>query len=253
MRLSARIALSSLLAVRDRRRGQRTRHRLAGRPAAERRWAIPARGRRGQQPDLGASDQAERKPRGGGGKPRSLRGNEPVSIAVHEDIVYVANAGDGGNNYTGFTLNRGGHLRPLPDSTFSLPDGLALLRSPTLSRCIFRERVGRRPTRISGGGRRIRTETAGPAARGDKRRAPAADTEAARFLIPSDARSVGRSTIPRSFTGGNPQTHEFAAQSGRPRSPASAVSRRHTARASSGARLMLRGDCAKLGSDWKTH
>jgi hypothetical protein len=35
----------------------------------------------------------------------------------------VANAGDGGNNYTGFTLNPGGRLRPLPGSTVSLPDG----------------------------------------------------------------------------------------------------------------------------------
>ena len=57
------------------------------------------------------------------GSPVASGGNEPVSIAVHEDIVYVANAGDGGSNYTGFTLNRGGHLRPLADSTFSLPDG----------------------------------------------------------------------------------------------------------------------------------
>ena len=63
------------------------------------------------------------------GSPVASGGNEPVSIAVHEDIVYVANAGDGGSNYTGFTLNRGGHLRPLPDSTFSLPDG----SSPAMS------------------------------------------------------------------------------------------------------------------------
>ena len=57
------------------------------------------------------------------GSPVASGGNEPVSIAVHEGIVYVANAGDGGSNYTGFTLNRGGHLRPLADSTFALPDG----------------------------------------------------------------------------------------------------------------------------------
>jgi 6-phosphogluconolactonase len=58
-----------------------------------------------------------------GGGPVSSGGNEPVSIAVHGSLVYVANAGNGGSNYTGFTLNPGGHLRPLADSTISLPDG----------------------------------------------------------------------------------------------------------------------------------
>jgi 6-phosphogluconolactonase len=50
-------------------------------------------------------------------------GNTPVSIAVHGNLVYVANAGDGGADYTGFTLNDGGHLTALPNSTVSLPDG----------------------------------------------------------------------------------------------------------------------------------
>lgn len=45
----------------------------------------------------------------------------PVSIAVHDSLVYVANAGAAGSNYTGFTLNAGGHLRALPGSTVSLP------------------------------------------------------------------------------------------------------------------------------------
>jgi 6-phosphogluconolactonase (cycloisomerase 2 family) len=58
-----------------------------------------------------------------GGGPVSSGGNKPVSIAVHDNLVYVANAGDGGSNYTGFTLNSGGHLRPLAGSTVSLPDG----------------------------------------------------------------------------------------------------------------------------------
>jgi 6-phosphogluconolactonase len=53
----------------------------------------------------------------------SSNGVEPVSIAVHGRLVYVANAGDGGSNYTGFTLNAGGHLRPLAGSTVPLPDG----------------------------------------------------------------------------------------------------------------------------------
>jgi len=48
-----------------------------------------------------------------GGGPVSSGGIKPVSIAVHGRLVYVANAGDGGSNYTGFTLNPGGHLRPL--------------------------------------------------------------------------------------------------------------------------------------------
>jgi 6-phosphogluconolactonase len=53
----------------------------------------------------------------------SSGGIEPVSIAVHDHLVYVANAGDGGANYTGFRLLRRGRLRPLPGSTVSLPDG----------------------------------------------------------------------------------------------------------------------------------
>ena len=57
------------------------------------------------------------------GSPVSSGGIEPVSIAVHGRLVYVANAGDGGSNYTGFTLNRGGRLRPLGSSTVPLPDG----------------------------------------------------------------------------------------------------------------------------------
>src|SRR5204863_7766673 len=49
-------------------------------------------------------------------------GTTPVSLAVAGDLVYVANAGAAGSNYTGFTLNGGGHLRPISGSTFSLPD-----------------------------------------------------------------------------------------------------------------------------------
>jgi 6-phosphogluconolactonase len=58
-----------------------------------------------------------------GGGTVSSDGSEPVSIAVNGNLVYVANAGDGASNYTGFTLNPGGHLRPLADSTVALPDG----------------------------------------------------------------------------------------------------------------------------------
>jgi 6-phosphogluconolactonase len=58
-----------------------------------------------------------------GGGPVSSGGVKPVSIAVHGSLVYVANAGDGGSNYTGFTLNPGGHLRPVAGSTVVLPSG----------------------------------------------------------------------------------------------------------------------------------
>jgi 6-phosphogluconolactonase len=49
-------------------------------------------------------------------------GIAPVSIAVHGALVYVANGGAGGSNYTGFRLNGGGHLRPIDGSTYALPD-----------------------------------------------------------------------------------------------------------------------------------
>src|SRR5262249_6018124 len=57
------------------------------------------------------------------GGPVSSGGAEPVSVAVSRDLVYVANGGSGANNYTGFTLNRGGHLRALAGSTLALPEG----------------------------------------------------------------------------------------------------------------------------------
>jgi hypothetical protein len=59
------------------------------------------------------------------GPQTSSGGVEPISIAVHGNLVYVANEGDKtsgtGSNYTGFTLNAGGRLRPLSSSTFDLP------------------------------------------------------------------------------------------------------------------------------------
>lgn len=51
----------------------------------------------------------------------SSGGAEPVSVAVHGSLVYVANAGATDSNYTGFTLNRGGRLQPLAGSTVNLP------------------------------------------------------------------------------------------------------------------------------------
>jgi 6-phosphogluconolactonase len=55
--------------------------------------------------------------------PVSSNGVNPVSIAVHDDLVYVANADPVSPNYTGFTLNAGGHLSAIPDSTVSLSGG----------------------------------------------------------------------------------------------------------------------------------
>jgi 6-phosphogluconolactonase (cycloisomerase 2 family) len=50
-------------------------------------------------------------------------GSEPVSVAVHGDLVYVANAGDANSNYTGFRLGEDGRLRPIAGSTVALPAG----------------------------------------------------------------------------------------------------------------------------------
>ncbi|MBO0835783.1 MAG: hypothetical protein J2P28_09715, partial [Actinobacteria bacterium] len=46
----------------------------------------------------------------------------PVSIAVHGSLIYVANAGPGGSNYTGFRLSPSGNLTAIPGSTVALPD-----------------------------------------------------------------------------------------------------------------------------------
>jgi 6-phosphogluconolactonase len=56
------------------------------------------------------------------GTPVSSGGIEPVSIAIHDQLVYVANEGDGssGSNYTGFTLGSNGTLTPLSGSTIHL-------------------------------------------------------------------------------------------------------------------------------------
>jgi hypothetical protein len=51
-------------------------------------------------------------------------GTTPVSIAVHGFLVYVANAGGGGSDYTGFWFF-GGHLFPIWASTIALPDTAA--------------------------------------------------------------------------------------------------------------------------------
>lgn len=47
----------------------------------------------------------------------------PVSVAIHNDLVYVANAGAGASNYAGLHLSRSGHLHPIPGDTVTLPAG----------------------------------------------------------------------------------------------------------------------------------
>ena len=44
----------------------------------------------------------------------------PDSIAIHGDLVYAANSGTGGSNYTGFRLGANGRLSPIPGSTVAL-------------------------------------------------------------------------------------------------------------------------------------
>jgi 6-phosphogluconolactonase len=53
----------------------------------------------------------------------SSNGVLPVSIAEHDGLVYVANAGDPSPNYTGFSLDWAGNLTPIAGSTVTLPTG----------------------------------------------------------------------------------------------------------------------------------
>ena len=46
----------------------------------------------------------------------------PVSLTIHGDLLYVANAGTAGSNYTGFRLRPNGRLHPITGSTVTLPD-----------------------------------------------------------------------------------------------------------------------------------
>ncbi|HWD69607.1 MAG TPA: beta-propeller fold lactonase family protein [Solirubrobacteraceae bacterium] len=57
------------------------------------------------------------------GSPVSSGGVEPVSIAVHDNLVYVANDGNAGSsaNYSGFYLTPFGQLIQLPGSTVNAP------------------------------------------------------------------------------------------------------------------------------------
>ena len=54
-------------------------------------------------------------------------GVEPVSITISpQDIVYVANVGNGGSNYAGFRLTPVGKLIPIPGSVVAVPEGSAV-------------------------------------------------------------------------------------------------------------------------------
>ena len=50
----------------------------------------------------------------------SSDGTLPDSVAVHGNLVYVANSGNGDANYTGFRLGFNGRLFPIPRSTVTL-------------------------------------------------------------------------------------------------------------------------------------
>jgi hypothetical protein len=61
------------------------------------------------------------------GQPVSSGGIKPVSVAVSPSgLVYVANSGTGGSNYTGFRLSPDGTLTPIPGSTYTVPDASGL-------------------------------------------------------------------------------------------------------------------------------
>ena len=59
------------------------------------------------------------------GKAVDSGGATPVSVAVHDDLVYVANGGDGlnGSNYSGFKLDAKGALTPIAGSTVAISAG----------------------------------------------------------------------------------------------------------------------------------
>ena len=54
----------------------------------------------------------------------SSGGNRPVSLTIHEDLLFVLNAG-GSGNVTGFRIVRDGHLQPIPGSTRPLSSAAA--------------------------------------------------------------------------------------------------------------------------------
>lgn len=77
-------------------------------------------------------------------------GDFPVSVAIHQQIVYVLNEGQNSSialggiaNITGFLLDPSGHLHPIPDSTRSLSSNSGpadVLFSPEGDRLIVTEK-----------------------------------------------------------------------------------------------------------------
>ncbi|MEO6511695.1 MAG: beta-propeller fold lactonase family protein, partial [Nocardioides sp.] len=58
------------------------------------------------------------------GSPVSSGGVRPVSVTISsKNLVYVANIGNGGSNYTGFRLQDDGSLSAVPKSTVAVPEG----------------------------------------------------------------------------------------------------------------------------------
>ena len=58
------------------------------------------------------------------GPPVSSHGVQPVSLTISDrGLVYVANVGNGGSNYTGFWLTPYGQLIHIPGSTVAVPEG----------------------------------------------------------------------------------------------------------------------------------
>jgi len=58
------------------------------------------------------------------GRPVASGGVRPVSITIAPSgLVYVANVGDGGSNYTGFRFHDDGVLTAVPHSTVPVPEG----------------------------------------------------------------------------------------------------------------------------------
>ena len=58
------------------------------------------------------------------GSPVPSGGEEPISVAAHRDLLYVLNAGDGGN-ISGFRIGVAGDLTPIPGSMRPLSSGTA--------------------------------------------------------------------------------------------------------------------------------
>ncbi len=114
----------------------------------------------------------------------SSGGNEPVSIAIYHRLVYVANAGTGASDYTGFVLGRRGRL----DRAARLDGGAARQRHAR-RRAVQRRRhpAGRHPGRHLAD-RQLRGRPRRPAdGRGRARRSRlrARDRSAASFAPPT--------------------------------------------------------------------